>query len=132
MLVDFGTNLAKGDTVAVTFRYDGQIDNSFCYLDIPPEVLQASNKKFLFNIDKQYSFQTKDYLMLTPETYWYPRAGTSYSDKNPDWQQTYFSNYRLKVKPLPGLVPISQGEGKCDEEGVYSFKEIFRPRHYLY
>ena len=41
--------------------------------------------------------------MLTPETYWYPRAGTSYSDKNPDWQQTYFSNYRLKVKPLPGV-----------------------------
>ena len=125
VLVDFGTNLAKGDTVSVTFRYDGQIDNSFCYLDIPPEVLQASNKKFLFNIDKQYSFQTKDYLMLTPETYWYPRAGTSYSDKNPDWQQTYFSNYRLKVKPLPGLVPISQGEGKCDEEGVYSFKGDF-------
>ena len=60
-----------------------------------------------------------NYLMLTPETYWYPRAGTSYSDKNPDWQQTYFSNYRLKVKPLPGLVPISQGEGKCDEEGVF-------------
>lgn len=122
VLVDFGTKHAKGDTISATFRYDGQIDNSFCYLDIPPEVLQASNKKFLFNIDKQYSFQTKNYLMLTPETYWYPRAGTSYSDKNPDWQQTYFSNYRLKVKPLPGLVPLSQGEGKCDEEGVYSFK----------
>ncbi len=63
--------------------------------------------------------------MLTPETYWYPRAGTGYSDENPDWQQTYFSNYHLKVKPLPGLVPISQGEGKCDEEGVYSFKGDF-------
>ena len=72
---------------SVTFKYDGQIDNSFCYLDIPPEVLQASKKKFLFNIDKQYCFQTKDYLLLTPETYWYPRAGTGYSDENPDWHK---------------------------------------------
>lgn len=125
VLVDFGTELAKGDSATVTFRYDGQIDKSFCYLDIPPEVLQASKKTFLFNIDKQYSFQTKDYLLLTPETYWYPRAGTSYSDKNPDWQQTYFSNYHLKVKPLAGLVPLSQGEGKSDDNGVYIFKGDF-------
>lgn len=125
VLVDFGTNIAKGDTATVIFKYNGQIDNSFCYLDIPPEMLQASRKKFLFNIDKQYSFQTKDYLLLTPETYWYPRAGTSYSDKSPDWQQTYFSNYHLKVKPLPGLIPLSQGEGKSDEQGVYTFKGDF-------
>ena len=125
VLVDFGTNVAKGDTVSVTFEYDGQIDKSFCYLDIPPEMLQAPRKRFLFNIDKQYCFQTNNYLLLTPETYWYPRAGTSYSDKTPDWQQTYFSNYNLKVKPLPGLVPLSQGEGKSDEQGVYTFKGDF-------
>lgn len=125
VLVDFGTNIAKEDTASVTFKYDGQIDNSFCYLDIPPKVLQAPRKKFLFNIDKQYCFQTKDYLLLTPETYWYPRAGTSYSDKSPDWQQTYFSNYHLKVKSLPGLVPLSQGEGKSDEQGVYTFNGDF-------
>lgn len=41
VLVDFGTNLAKGDTVSVTFRYDGQIDNSFCYLDIPPRSIAS-------------------------------------------------------------------------------------------
>ncbi len=125
VLVDFGTNVAKGDTVSVTFEYGGQIDKSFCYLDIPPEMLQAPRKRFLFNIDKQYCFQTNNYLLLTPETYWYPRAGTSYSDKTPDWQQTYFSNYNLKVKPLPGLVPLSQGEGKSDEQGVYTFKGDF-------
>ena len=125
VLVDFGTNVAKGDTVSVTFEYDGQIDKSFCYLDIPPEMLQAPRKRVLVNIDKQYCFQTNNYLLLTPETYWYPRAGTSYSDKTPDWQQTYFSNYNLKVKPLPGLVPLSQGEGKSDEQGVYTFKGDF-------
>lgn len=125
ILVDFGTGLAKGDSVSLILKYDGQIDNSFCYLDVPPEVLQKSNKKMLFNIDKQYSFQTKDYLLLTPETCWYPRAGTSYSDKNPNWQQTYFSKYNLKVKPLSGLVALSQGESKSDENGVYTFSNDF-------
>lgn len=125
VLVDFGTCLAKGDSASLTLKYDGQIDNSFCYLDIPAEVLQTPFKRMLFNIDKQYSFQTKNYLLFTPETCWYPRAGTSYSDENPDWQQTYFSKYNLKVKPLPGLIPLSQGEGKSDESGVYSFTGDF-------
>lgn len=119
--LDFGTCLAKGDTVSLTLKFDGRIDNSFCYLDIAPEELQATHKKMLFNIDKQYSFQTKDYLLFTPETCWYPRSGTGYSDKSPDWQQTYFSKFNLKVKPLPGLIPLSQGEGKSDKNGVYSF-----------
>lgn len=121
ILVDFGKNIAKGDTTLLTIKYDGRIDNSFCYLDIPPEVLQESFTRLLFNIDKQYSFQTKDYLLFTPETYWYPRPGTGYSDESPDWQQTYFSKYNLKVKPLHGLVPLSQGEGIDDGSGTFSF-----------
>lgn len=125
LLVDFKKNMAKGDSLSLTLTYEGKIDNSFCYLDIPPEVLQKSNTKMLFNIDKQYSFQTKDYLLFTPETCWYPRSGTSYSDKNPDWQQTYFSKYYLKVKPLPGLIPLSQGEVRSDSTGVYSFAGEF-------
>ena len=56
-----------------------------------------------------------------PETYWYPRPGTSYSNMSPDWQQTYFSKFGLRVKPLPGLTPLSQGEGVKGEDGVYSF-----------
>lgn len=121
ILADFGREVAKGDTVSLSIKYDGKIDNDFCYLDIPAEVLQKSNKNFLFNIDKQYSFQTKDFLLFTPETFWYPRPGTAYSNQSPDWQQTYFSRFQLHVKPLPGLVPLSQGEGVKDEEGSYTF-----------
>lgn len=109
------------DTVTFSVKYGGRIDSKFCYLDIPAEVLQKENKNFLFNIDKQYVFQTKDYLLFTPETYWYPRPGTAYSDVSSDWQQTYFSRFGLQVKPLPGLVPLSQGEGVKGEDGSYSF-----------
>ncbi|MDR3340270.1 MAG: ABC transporter permease subunit [Candidatus Symbiothrix sp.] len=121
ILIDFGREIAKGDTVSLSVNYGGRLDNSFCYLDIPKEELEKHYSMFLFNSDKQYSFQTDNYALLTPETYWYPRPGTSYSDKSPDWQQTYFSRFTLNVIPLSGLIPLSQGEGTENEDGSYSF-----------
>ena len=121
LLVDFGQEIIPGDTVTFSVKYGGKIDSKFCYLDIPAEVLQKEYRDFLFNIDKQYVFQTEDYLLFTPETYWYPRPGTAYSNVSPDWQQTYFSKFGLQVKPLPGLTPLSQGEGVKEEDGSYSF-----------
>lgn len=119
--IDFGYAIEKGDTARLCIRYHGKIDESFCYLDIPENVREEKNWNFLFNIDKKYSFQTPRYLLVTPETYWYPRPGTAYSDKSPAWQQTYFSRFRLHVEPLPGLVPISQGKGRKNTDGSYTF-----------
>jgi len=113
ILVNFGRNIAQGDTISLVFRYKGRIDGRFCYLDIPEEVLQQSHTQAMFNVDKQYSFQTSDYLLFTPETYWYPRPGTAYSDVSADWQQSFFSRFNLTVKTLPGLTalfPLSCGE----------------------
>jgi ABC-type transport system involved in multi-copper enzyme maturation permease subunit len=121
VLIHFGKELAKGDTVGFTIQYSGRVDNTFCYLDIPDKLLQESYRVNMLSSDKQYCFQTPDYLMFTPETYWYPRPGTAYSSESPDWQQTYFSRYHLKVTPLPGLTPISQGEVVDNEDGTYSF-----------
>lgn len=117
--------------VSFSIRYSGKIDSKFCYLDIPAEVLQKERRDFLFNIDKQYVFQTPDYLLFTPETYWYPRPGTSYSNMSPDWQQTYFSKFGLRVKPLLGLTPLSQGEGVKGEDGrLFSLPPNIRHRQF--
>jgi ABC-type transport system involved in multi-copper enzyme maturation permease subunit len=121
ILVNFGRELSKEDSVSLTIKYDGKIDYSFCYLDIPAKLLQKPYKKNMFNCDKQYGFQTADYFLVTPESYWYPRPGAAYSNESPDWQQTYFSRYHLKVTPLSGLTPISQGEVENNEDGTYSF-----------
>lgn len=123
IVVDLGREVAKGDTVSLSLAYGGRIDERFCYLDIPPEVLQEQYQQDMVNIDKKYSFQTADYLLFSPETYWYPRPGTSYSNESPDWQQNYFSRFSLQVKPLAGLVPLSQGEARLNEaEGTYTFE----------
>lgn len=121
ILVDFGRKIATGDVLELSVSYKGRVNDNFCYLDIAEEVLQEERKEVLMNVDKKYAFQTADYLMFTPETYWYPRPGVAYSDKNPDWQQTYFSNFRLTVKPLAGLTPISQGESVPNEDGSFNF-----------
>lgn len=121
LLVDFGREIAQGDTVSLTVKYDGKVENEFCYLDIPAEKLEEENRDFLLNIDKKYLFQTDGYLLFTPECYWYPRPGVSYSDESPDWQQSYFSHFDIRVKPLPGLTPVSQGEMLSGEDGSFAF-----------
>jgi ABC-type transport system involved in multi-copper enzyme maturation permease subunit len=126
ILIDFGKEIIQGDSVSFSVKYSGQIDNSFCYLDIPPELLQQHYRYFLFGADKQYSFQTPEYCLFTPETYWYPRPGTAFSDKSADWQQNYFSKYHLTVSPLPGLTPLSQGEGTDHEDGTFSFSPEYQ------
>ncbi|MDR1098122.1 MAG: xanthan lyase, partial [Tannerella sp.] len=112
IVIDFGRDLAPGDTVSFTLKYDGRVDGDFCYLDIPAEILQQKYTYNMFRMDKKYSFQNGNYLLFTPETYWYPRPGTSYSSESPDWQQAYFSNFRLTVKTLNGLKALSQGTMK--------------------
>lgn len=102
-------NVAAADTLRFTFHYAGVIDQSFCYLDIPEEDLNATLKSGMMKIEKQYAFITPRYVLLTPETYWYPRPGTSYSAKHPDWQQSFFATHKLRVKTAPDLHPISQG-----------------------
>ena len=104
--------VALGDSVSFKLKYSGAIDESFCYLDIPSSILQEGFGSGMFKIDKRYSFQDKNYLLFTPETYWYPRPGTSYSSENPDGQQAYFSYFNLKVKTINGLKALSQGTMK--------------------
>lgn len=114
--IDFGREIARGDSVHFKLKYDGYVDEGFCYLDIPADLLQEEYAREMFKIDKKYSFQNKDYLLFTPETYWYPRPGTSYSSENSDWQQAYFSHFRLKVRTSNYLKALSQGTMKSSEE----------------
>ena len=109
LLIDFGRRIDSGNQVKFKVKYTGTINENFCYLDIPSEILQAEYASNLFKIDKKYSFQNENYLLFTPETYWYPRPGTSYSNENPDWQQAYFSHFRLKVTTINNLKALSQG-----------------------
>jgi hypothetical protein len=109
LLIHFGRKIIEGDTLSFDITYGGVLEPAFCYLDIPDEMMEEENRILLFNPDKQYVFQTPDYLLFTPESYWYPRPVAE-----------YFSHFTLNVLPLPGLTPLSQGEG-ISHAGAYSF-----------
>jgi ABC-type transport system involved in multi-copper enzyme maturation permease subunit len=107
--IRFGRKIAEGDTLSFVIHYSGRLDQTFCYLDIPGEEMNKANTVALFNSDKQYLFQTPSYLLLTPESYWYPRP-----------LMESFSRFTLQVRPLQGLVVLSQGEGIL-RDGAYTF-----------
>ena len=128
--IEFPQEIAEDETVRFNLEYEGIADERICYLDIPEELL-IEQEKFMntFNVGKRYLYQTTDYTLLTPESYWYPRPGVCYSDNNPDWQQSYFTNFRMNVTPNRGLTAISQGERSYADKD--SLTVSFKPEYPL-
>ncbi|MCA1760989.1 MAG: ABC transporter permease, partial [Bacteroidales bacterium] len=103
VIVSDKVNLNPGEEIKVAFTYTGNINEALCYLDIEEEVIQEKYGKFVINVDKRYAFITPDYLLLTPETNWYPKTGVTYSTTNVGWSQPQFINFNLEVKTTEGL-----------------------------
>ena len=114
--------LQSGDSLQISIQYKGNIDESFCYLDQTP--LQLENWKNSGNgvTDKKHAFITPTYLLLTPETRWYPTSGVSYSSNGLNWLSTQFAQFRLKVKAVKGLTVLSQGKKTEDTNGITLFE----------
>ena len=119
--------LPTGGELNVKISYHGTIDETFCYLDMNRERLEIWLNRGNGIADKKHAFITPDYLLLTPETRWYPTAGISYSTNGLKWQTTQFSDFHLKVKTVNGLKAISQG--KITDEGAGTFD--FAPENKL-
>jgi hypothetical protein len=73
------------------------------------------------NVNKRQAFLTEKYVLLTPETYWYPVSALNYYPANPARIKIDFTNYTLLVKNENGLSAVSQGSMKADS-GYRMFK----------
>lgn len=113
--------LQTGSELNIKVSYRGTIDETFCYLDMNRERLELWLQRGNGIADKKHAFITPDYLLLTPETRWYPTAGISFSTKGLDWQTTQFSDFHLKVKTSNGLKAISQGKITDEGNGTFDF-----------
>ena len=114
--------LQPGDSTNISIQYKVTIDESFCYLDQTPLQLEKWKNSPNGVIDKKHAFVTPEYLLLTPETRWYPTAGISYSTKGLNWLVTQFSKYHLKVKTAKGLTVLSQGKKTEGTDGTSTFE----------
>lgn len=115
-------NLLPGDSTLIDFTYSGSIDETYCYLDIDEETRMQKYGKFVLNVDKRYAFIEPEYVLLTKEANWYPKAGVTYSSTNVSWHQPQFTRFELKVKTTPGLKAISQGVINEVSAGEFNFE----------
>jgi hypothetical protein len=120
--IDPGRNLNPGQPDSLIITYKGTINESFCYPN------HADNRKLtpyriaMVNVNKRQSFLEENYVLLTPETQWYPVTSLNYYPSNPARIKIDFSNYTLRVRHEDGLSPVSQGRMK--NIGGYS---VFSP-----
>ena len=122
--IDPGSTLLPGQTDSISIKYAGSIDESFCYPNYSDNIkdnpYRISN---MLNVNKRQAFLTEDYVLLTPESHWYPVAGLNFYPSNPATIKIDFTNYTLRVKTRNGLTPVSQGSMKT--ENGYS---VFYPQ----
>ena len=110
IVLTFASALPADEPVRLVMEYGGKADERICFLDISADKLLENSKVLsMLNVGKRYLFQNRDFVMLTPESYWYPRPGVAYSDESPEWQMSYFTDFNLSITPNPGLRPVSQG-----------------------
>ena len=93
-----GKVLNPGESDKVEFVYSGSINESFCYPNYNDDIKENPYKISMVNVNKRQAFLTNDYVLLTPETHWYPVAGLNYYPSNPAQIKIDFTNYSLKVK----------------------------------
>lgn len=122
ILLSENININPSEEATLEFTYSGVINEALCYLDIDEETMQEKYGSFVLNVDKRYAFINPDYVLLTPETNWYVKAGVSYSSDNVKWVHNEFVEYDLTVNTVPGLVAVSQGEPSEISSGRFSFK----------
>jgi hypothetical protein len=116
------TPLQPGSSLKLNISYHGRIDESFCYLDMTRERMDLLMSRGNVSSDTRHAFITPDYLLLTPETHWYPSPGISFSSAGLNWLKTQFTDFSLKVKTQKGLKAISQGKTTQDGDGSFEFK----------
>lgn len=113
-------SLGSGQTDSVLISYEGGINESFCYPDYNENIKEAPYRIAMVNVNKRQAFITDNFLLLTPETHWYPVSSLNYYPSNPARININFTNYTLRVKKNNELKAVSQGL-MTEEEGYSVF-----------
>jgi hypothetical protein len=112
--------LTTGQSDSIVISYSGSIDESFCYPDYINEMKQTPYRVVMLNVNKRQAFLSDKYVLLTPESHWYPVAALNYYPSNPARIKVDFTMFTLRVKSAEGMTAVSQGVGR-QENGYHIF-----------
>ncbi len=108
--IDPGKSLIPGESDSVLICYEGKINESFCYPNYTDNFKDSPYRIAMLNVNKRQAFLTEKFLLLTPETHWYPVSSLNYYPSNPARITINFTNYTIRVKEEAGLTPVTQGK----------------------
>ncbi len=118
--------LRPGDTLSLDLRYAGTIDDRICYPDI--DTFRMPHLLGGVKVASSFAFVTPDYVLLTPETLWYPVTGTTYSPRHPGWFRKDFIRFRLHVEGIDSSRVISQGTARREGDGITFICDTLLPQ----
>jgi ABC-type transport system involved in multi-copper enzyme maturation permease subunit len=116
------TPLAAGAEDSFSIRWRGIINEDALYTDIDEKTLSAAYRLLFFNVGRRYSYIDPSYVLLTPETIWYPVAGPGFVPSRPLERRHDFIDFSLDVTTTPGLTAVSQGASTSASPGRFSFR----------
>jgi hypothetical protein len=116
-----GTPLEEGDSAVVTLKYSGKISETFCFPANTENLKDNPYRIAMVNLEKRQAFLANDYILLTPESQWYPVAGLNYYPSNPAKMKVDFTRYKLKASSSYKLNVVSQGH-QVKEGDYYIYK----------
>lgn len=109
IMVNPQNQLAPGESDQLTITYEGNINEPFCYPYYTDDIRKRPYRIGMVNVNKRQAFLTEEYVLLTPETHWYPVAALNYYPSNPARIKVDFTRYSLEVKTASELKAVSQG-----------------------
>jgi hypothetical protein len=116
--------LAMNSIDSLRIEYKGKIDENYMFPEVRESERARAFRIWLYHFQKKYAVIEKNYLLLTPESNWYPIAGLPYGANYPEMQKKDFIRFKLTVTTQPKLTAISQGKSEKQEQdgnAIYTF-----------
>lgn len=121
ILIDMEGPLLPGKSIQVKFEYFGKINEEVIFAEIDDEIREDSYQIFLAKVDKKYAFINNDFVLLPPNSMWYPSSGLPTGSVFPKKNHLDFIDFSLSVSTADGLNAFSQGKKAISDKG-YTFK----------
>lgn len=118
LLIKSNVGIDPNEAVTLNISYSGTVDDEACYIDIDEKSRAKTENSDMVNIGKVYNYISSDFVLLTPESNWYPKADVGFNRKNTLWMLPSLCKFSLAVTTERGMDVISQGESTKNDNAI--------------
>jgi hypothetical protein len=117
VMVKLQNPMQPGTIDSVQLFYSGSIEEAACYLDVENYEEQNAFGFWLFQSAIKHAFLEEDYVLLPPESLWYPRPGLPPGSNFLKRVNRHFIHFELDVYSKSNLTVLSQGTKQESSSG---------------